>query len=162
MAGVIAATMPLSTLSGRRLHAARPARSVAARRLSPRHIDKRQITRTDASSVTAPASGDLSHAAPFGARTAFQVAAKAALDLKQRGWTVVDDLVSQEECFDYVNSVWHWLESLGTGISRSVNFVRCRLTLCGLRDSFACRRSAAARCLSDLLLKHFMPDVTVV
>ena len=127
MAGVVAATMLLSTLSGRRLHAARPARCVSARRLSPRNFDKRQMTRIVASSATAPASGGLSHSAPFAARTAFQVATKAALDLEQRGWTIIDDLVSEEECVDYVNSVWQWLESLGTGTSRSVNFVRCWL-----------------------------------
>ena len=47
-----------------------------------------------------------------------QLAAKAALELEQRGWTMIEGVVSKEDCAEYVDSVWLWLESLGTGIKR--------------------------------------------
>ena len=47
-----------------------------------------------------------------------QLAAKAALELDQRGWTVNEGVVSRADCAEYLDSVWKWLESLGTGITR--------------------------------------------
>lgn len=41
--------------------------------------------------------------------------AKAALDLRRNGWAVVDDVIPRAECEAYIDSVWIWLESLGTG-----------------------------------------------
>lgn len=41
--------------------------------------------------------------------------AKAALDLRRNGWAVVDDVIPRAECDAYIDSVWIWLESLGTG-----------------------------------------------
>ena len=124
MAGVIAASVPTSPLPGPRLHAAQSARSVVVKRTFSRHLRKLQTIRTIAATATTPAGSELSHIDLFDPRTALLVAAKAALQLKQRGWTIIDDLFSQEECTEYVESVWHWLQSLGTGISRSASFVR--------------------------------------
>ena len=50
--------------------------------------------------------------------TARKAAAQAALDLEERGWTCIEGVLSPEECSEYVDSVWEWLESLGTGIKR--------------------------------------------
>ena len=47
-----------------------------------------------------------------------QAAAKAAIDLKERGWTSLEGILSPEECSQYVDDVWKWLESLNTGIDR--------------------------------------------
>ena len=124
MAGVVAASVPTSTLPGRRRHTARCAKSLIVGQLFPGHLRKLQTIRTGAGSSATPASSELSHADAFGPRASLLVAAKAALQLKQRGWTTIDDLVSQEECAEYVESVWHWLESLGTGISRSASFIQ--------------------------------------
>lgn len=44
--------------------------------------------------------------------------AKAALDLRRHGWAVVDDVIPLAECNAYIDGVWRWLESLGTGIRR--------------------------------------------
>ncbi|KAK9792461.1 hypothetical protein WJX73_006649 [Symbiochloris irregularis] len=43
---------------------------------------------------------------------------KAALDLKQRGWALIDGILSPEDCEQYIQGLWAWLEGLGTGISR--------------------------------------------
>ncbi|KAK9837297.1 hypothetical protein WJX81_004709 [Elliptochloris bilobata] len=43
----------------------------------------------------------------------------AALHLKEHGWAVVDNVMPQEECTQYVSSVWEWLEGLKTGVSRA-------------------------------------------
>lgn len=56
--------------------------------------------------------------APCLATSARLAAAQAALDLQERGWTCIEDILSPEECTQYVDSVWDWLESLGTGINR--------------------------------------------
>lgn len=45
--------------------------------------------------------------------------ARAALDLEEKGWAVVPDVVSSGECEQYVNSAWAWLENLDTGIQRN-------------------------------------------
>ncbi|KAK9828670.1 hypothetical protein WJX72_001442 [[Myrmecia] bisecta] len=43
---------------------------------------------------------------------------EAAACLKEHGWAVIEGILPPDVCQEYVNSVWDWLESLGTGISR--------------------------------------------
>ena len=50
--------------------------------------------------------------------SARKAAAKAALDLEKRGWTSIEGILSPQECEEYIDSVWDWLESLQTGIKR--------------------------------------------
>lgn len=44
---------------------------------------------------------------------------QAAVDLQEHGWAIVEGVLSQAECDQYVASLWDWLEGLGTGIQRS-------------------------------------------
>ncbi|KAK9807834.1 hypothetical protein WJX72_010581 [[Myrmecia] bisecta] len=44
---------------------------------------------------------------------------QAALSLQQHGWAKIEGVLPVEFCQQYVSSVWDWLESLGTGISRN-------------------------------------------
>lgn len=89
---------------------------IAARR---RHVQLNRSMSARASAAShISVSDSQSEAVAFCSMTARQVAAKAALDLQQRGWSVIEGLVAPEECQEYVDSVWNWLESLGTGISR--------------------------------------------
>lgn len=85
-----------------------------------RNIRSRSLTRLAMSAASFP------HSSVAGAATveasaaaaAHKVAAQAALDLQERGWTSIEGVVSREECEQYVDDVWRWLESLGTGIKR--------------------------------------------
>ena len=102
----------------------RPQRALAttvskfiARRRRPVQLNRTVSARALAASNTS-VSDSKSEAISFCGMTVRQVAARAALDLQQRGWTVIEGLVASEDCQEYVDSVWTWLESLGTGISR--------------------------------------------
>lgn len=90
-------------------------KSIAERR--PVQLNRTVSARALAASNTS-VSDSKSEAISFCGMTVRQVAARAALDLQQRGWTVIEGLVAPEDCQEYVDSVWTWLESLGTGISR--------------------------------------------
>jgi len=48
-----------------------------------------------------------------------RMAIQAAIDLQERGWTVVNNVIPREECEAYQASLWSYLESLGTGIDRA-------------------------------------------
>ena len=52
---------------------------------------------------------------PHGRPEACEKAAKAALELRQNGWTVVDNVLTANECTQYLDGCWTWLEGLGTG-----------------------------------------------
>lgn len=45
---------------------------------------------------------------------------RAALELKENGWAIIDDVLTVAECRTYTNGCWDWLESLGTGVDISV------------------------------------------
>eukprot|EP00891_Asterochloris_glomerata_P009117 jgi/Astpho2/9117/Aster-x0373 len=47
-----------------------------------------------------------------------QAVKDAATSLRERGWAVIEGVLTPEECEQYVDSVWGWLEGLGTGIDR--------------------------------------------
>ncbi|KAL3141513.1 hypothetical protein ABBQ32_004763 [Trebouxia sp. C0010 RCD-2024] len=68
--------------------------------------------------VSSPITEAVHEIAPSVAIEARRSAARAALDLQQRGWTSLEGIVSAEECKQYIDSVWQWLESLNTGIKR--------------------------------------------
>jgi len=40
---------------------------------------------------------------------------KAALQLKTRGYAVLESVISPAESEQYIDCCWSWLESLGTG-----------------------------------------------
>ena len=137
MMGTIGTTLQCSALADRRLHAALRPSFNTVRPVELNDTNKRSTTRTAVISAAQSVSRSgvdlqVAHLDREAGSITFQVAAKAALDLEQRGWAVVDNLVSQEACAAYVDSVWRWLESLGTGILRSASLVRSSPAFCRL------------------------------
>jgi hypothetical protein len=54
---------------------------------------------------------------------------EAALQLKVRGWAVVESVITAHECERYIERFWDWLESLGTGGAvRLIIFLRLLCT----------------------------------
>jgi hypothetical protein len=43
---------------------------------------------------------------------------QAAVDLQERGWTVVEGVLSKADCDEYIHGLWDFLEGLGTGVKR--------------------------------------------
>ena len=67
--------------------------------------------------------------------TLYHKVLRAALDLKENGWAVIDDILSVAECKAYLSSCWDWLESLGTGGTITICHLPIALSAWGLLQS---------------------------
>ena len=52
---------------------------------------------------------------------------RAAHELHTNGWTVLEGVISPDECESYIDRIWDWLESLGTGLFNTPSSIKSHL-----------------------------------